>query len=54
MEFINKLNFILENDNSIITKNGYEVVKKRRIEVIGQELKTIYEEVYNEHRKDKK
>ena len=54
MEFINKLNFILENDNSIITKNGYEVVKERRIEVIGQELKTIYEEVYNEHRKDKK
>ncbi|HBS10472.1 MAG TPA: glycosyl transferase family 1 [Firmicutes bacterium] len=48
MEFINKLKFILNNDNTTITKNGYEVVKERQIEKIGLKLKAIYNEVYNE------
>ncbi|MBO8427798.1 MAG: glycosyltransferase [Firmicutes bacterium] len=52
MEFITKLKFILTHDNSEIVKNGYEVVKERSIDKIGQKLKKIYEEVYNEKKKN--
>lgn len=47
MEFVNKLEYILTHDNTEITKKGYEVVKERRIEIIGQQLKSVYEELYN-------
>ena len=47
MEFVNKLEYILTHDNTEITKKGYEVVKERRIEIIGQKLKSVYEELYN-------
>ncbi len=48
-EFIEKINYILENDNSHIKNNGYEVAKMRSLDIVGQRLKDIYEEVYNQH-----
>ena len=44
-DFINKIDYILNNDNSEIINNGYEVVKEKSISNIGQELKKVYTEI---------
>lgn len=51
-EFVNKLDYILKNDNSEIAKNGFEVVKERSIEKTGQKLKEVYESIYEEKKKN--
>lgn len=47
MEFVRKLQLILDSDNSELVKNGYEVVKERSVEKVGKKLKKVYESVLN-------
>ena len=47
-EFVNKIKYILENDNSKIIENGYEVVKERTLDKVGLKLKDIYEKTYKD------
>ena len=44
-DFINKIKYILNNDNSKVVENGYEVVKERSINNVGQKLKDVYLEI---------
>lgn len=46
-EFIEKLNFILNNDNSKITEEGYKVAQERDLSIIGDKIKEIYTNLYN-------
>lgn len=50
-EFVNKINYILNNDNSIIKENGYKVVEERTLDKVGAKLKSIYENTYKEYKK---
>jgi len=50
-EFVEKIEFILNNDSSSIVKEGYKVVEERTLDKIGNKLKKIYEEFYNESEK---
>lgn len=54
MEYVNKLKYILTHDNTKIVENGYEVVKQRDISIVGQKLKDIYNEVYENWENRKK
>lgn len=42
-EFVEKLDYLMSNDNSKIIENGLKLVDERRLEKVGQELKTAYE-----------
>lgn len=42
-EFAAKLQYILENDVSNLTKEGYKLVEERQIKNVGFELKKVYE-----------
>ena len=44
-EFVEKIKYILEADNSQIIKNGYEIVKKRDIQTVGKQLLEAYDRV---------
>ncbi len=44
-EFIEKIKYIIHNDNSQVIKNGYQTAKDRDLTIIGQRLKKIYEGV---------
>lgn len=46
MEFVKKLEYILTHNNDELVKNGYEVVKERSIDKIGEQLKEVYKEAY--------
>lgn len=50
-DFVNKINYILNNDNSEIKENGYKVVEERTLDKIGSKLKDIYEKTYSEFKK---
>lgn len=50
-EFSNKIDYILNNDNSKIVEEGYKVVQERTIDKIGLKLKEYYEEFYNKVKK---
>ena len=50
-EFIEKLNLLLCSDNTQFTNKGYEVVKTKTLDKIGQELKETYEYVYSSFKK---
>lgn len=52
-EFVDKINFILNNDNSHIKDNGYKVVKDRTLDKVGSRLKEIYEKTYSEYKENK-
>ncbi len=45
-EAINALNFVFDNDMSEMKENGYKIVEARTLDKIGDELKSIYERVY--------
>ena len=42
-EFIEKINYALNNDLSNIVEEGYKVAKEREISNVGKELKKVYE-----------
>ena len=52
-EFLQKLDYLMNNDNSEVIKNGYKLVEERTLEVVGQQLKKAYEELLQKF-KDKK
>ena len=45
-EFNEKLQILLKGKNTQMTDKGYEVVKERTLEIVGQKLKAIYDEFY--------
>lgn len=45
--FINKINYIINNDNTDVINNGYEIAKERTLDIIGEKLKDSYNEVLN-------
>lgn len=47
-EFIEKLNYVFNNDMESFKENAYKVVEERTLEHVGKQLKEIYELVYNE------
>ena len=53
-EFIEKIKYILENPQEEIKENGYEVIKERSLQKVGQKLKDIYEEVYKNYKEKNK
>ena len=44
-EFVDKINFILSNDNSYIIENGYKIAQKRDVKLIGEQLISVYKKV---------
>ena len=50
-EFLSKLDYLMNNDNKKIIKNGYKVAEEMTLEKIGQSLKSTYEKVIVEHNK---
>lgn len=50
-EFKEKIEYILSDNNEDIIKNGYEVVKDRSIDKIGESMKEIYEDFYKDYKK---
>ena len=48
-EFIEKLNYIFNNDMSNMTDNAYKVVEERTLDKIGAQIKEVYERVYNKN-----
>lgn len=44
-EFADKIKIIINNDNTKLVTSGYEVVQKRTLDIIGNELKDVYEKV---------
>ena len=50
--FIEKINYCFNYDTKDIVEKGYEVAKERSIDKIGVELKSIYEKVIEEMKKD--
>lgn len=50
-EFNEKLQLLLNNDYSEMTKEGYKVVEERTLDIIGQKMKNIYEDFYNNFKK---
>lgn len=49
-EFLNKLDVILNSDNTLIKENGFEIAKKLSLENVGQQLKQTYEKVIEEYK----
>lgn len=49
-EFIKKIEYILSHDHEKIKENGYEVVKKRSLDVVARKLQDIYKEVYENYK----
>lgn len=50
--FCEKIKYTLDNDMSELINNGYETVKERSIEKVGQQLKEIYEQSLKDLKKD--
>ncbi len=48
-EFVDKIKYILSHDNSEVIENGYQLVKERSIDKVGERLKSIYEEIYQDY-----
>lgn len=46
-EFIEKINKVFESDNSELIENANKVIEERTLDKIGNELKKVYETVYN-------
>lgn len=44
-EFVEKIKFIMSNDNSKIKENGMKIVNERSLDKVGAELKAAYERV---------
>lgn len=44
-EFKEKIETIINSDNTNIVENGYKVVEERNLKLIGEKLKAVYEEV---------
>ena len=47
-EFKEKLEYVFNNDMESFKENAYKVVEERTLEKVGNQLKEIYETVYNE------
>ena len=45
--FAEKIDYVLNNDLTDIVERGYETVKERSIEKVGEQLKSIYEALYD-------
>ena len=45
--FAEKIDYVLNNDLTDIVNRGYETVKERSIEKVGEQLKSIYEALYD-------
>src|SRR5574344_1116473 len=52
-EFIDKLNHLFANDCHQLVENGYDLVKKRNLAIVGEQLKDTYEKLYQEFSKNK-
>ncbi len=50
--FIQKIDYILNHDNTSIKENGYKIVEERSIEKVGDKLKSIYEKIYAKYDKN--
>ena len=48
-EFIEKLNYIFNNDTTNLTDNAYKVVEERTLDKIGAQIKEVYEIVNKNH-----
>ncbi|MDL2211493.1 glycosyltransferase [Erysipelotrichaceae bacterium OttesenSCG-928-M19] len=46
-DFKKQLNYFIENQDNEIRENGYQVAKARDIKIVGNELKTIYQNLLN-------
>jgi 1,2-diacylglycerol-3-alpha-glucose alpha-1,2-glucosyltransferase len=50
-EFAEKLNYLFANDCHQLVENGYDLVKKRNLAIVGEQLKDTYEKFYEEFSK---
>lgn len=46
-QFLEKLDYLMNHDNSTIIKNGYKLVEERTLDKVGKSLKEVYEELLN-------
>ena len=49
-EFIAKLKHILTSSNQDIVDAGYEVAKSRDINLVGSQIKEVYQEVLDQYK----
>lgn len=52
-EFVEKLDFLMTNDNKNIIENGLKLVEERTLEKVGLQLKTSYQELLDKFKKRK-
>ena len=50
-EFIQKIEYVLNNDNSTIIKNGLKTAQERTLDKVGLELKKVYEDLLENYKK---
>lgn len=53
-EFLNKLDYILNNDTKAITDKGYKIAKSLSLDKIGEKLKRTYEQVIKQYKEEHK
>ena len=46
-DFVNSLNYVFNNDTKELTDNAYKVVEERTLDHVGDQIKEIYDMVYN-------
>ena len=51
-EFLQKLNTIMESDNSKLVENGYKLVEERTLEKVGVELRQAYKNLLEKFKKN--
>ena len=51
-EFLQKLNTIIESDNSKLVENGYKLVEERTLEKVGVELRQAYKNLLEKFKKN--
>ena len=51
-EFKDDLEYVFNNDMTEIVENAYKVVEERNLTDIGNKIKSVYESVYNEQKKN--
>lgn len=51
-EFNEALNYILNNDTSFVVKNAYKKVQERDLEIIGNQLKQVYQDLIDKKKNE--
>ena len=49
-DFVNLIKLVSITNNELLTKNGYDVVKKRSIDIVGKSLGEIYQSVIDKNK----